>query len=128
MKQRTRDCARWLHRPCLGLILFGVVLTGCGSHAQTSSHIFAPFNGGSVAAGVKITKAADGYCWTGSSSDSGRPDAWRCFLGNYILDPCFSNEADISGFVLCAASPWSSVMKLRLTKSLPRSLGEPRDG
>jgi hypothetical protein len=88
----------------------------------TSSHIFAPFNGGEIANGVKVNKTGRGYCWTGSGADT-RPDAWRCFLGNLILDPCFSNEMGTSTFVICADSPWSSVTKLRLTESLPRSQG-----
>jgi hypothetical protein len=90
----------------------------------TSSHIYAPFNGGTVAAGVKVAKTARGYCWTSSGADR-RPDAWRCFLDNQILDPCFSNEAGTSGFVLCAQDPWSIVTKLGLTKALPRTQANP---
>jgi hypothetical protein len=91
---------------------------------RTTSHLFAPFNGGGVAAGVNVGKTAKGYCWTGSAADS-RPDAWRCFLGNLILDPCFSNETGTSAFVACADSPWSRVTRLVLTKSLPRGQANP---
>jgi hypothetical protein len=90
-------------------------------------HIFAPFNGGAVAAGLKISKTARGYCWEGSIAD-GRPDAWRCFLGNFILDPCFSNQASTSAFVLCAVSPWSRLIKLRLIKRLPLALANRETG
>jgi hypothetical protein len=100
------------------------VPTSTAQLAPTSSHLFAPFNGGGVAAGVQVSKNAKGYCWEGSIADT-RPDAWRCFLGNNILDPCFSNETGTSAFVLCADSPWSGVTKLTLTKGLPRSLGNP---
>jgi hypothetical protein len=132
----------WTFRAMLAVALVSA-LSGCGSGdhkassiAQqetrttgmrlqpTSSHLFAPFNGGGLAAGVNIGKSGEGYCWEGSIADT-RPDAWRCFLGNFILDPCFSNEAGTSVFVLCADSPWSSVTKLTLTKVLPRSLANP---
>jgi hypothetical protein len=121
-------------------VAFACALSACGSHhtrvktvtaagstvepppQTTSSHIFAPFNGGEIASDVKIGKTGRGYCWTGSGADT-RPDAWRCFLGNFILDPCFSNETGTSAFVICADSPWSSVTKLRLTKPLPSSQG-----
>jgi hypothetical protein len=85
-------------------------------------HIFAPFNDGTVATGSTVGKTARGYCWEGSIADD-RADAWRCFLGNYILDPCFSNGASFRRFVLCAPSPWSRLVKLRLTKRLPLALG-----
>jgi hypothetical protein len=49
----------------------------------------------------------------------------RCFLGNEILDPCFSNATGASGFVLCAEDPWSSVTKLVLTKALPLRQANP---
>jgi hypothetical protein len=116
-----------------------VSVTGCGSHQRvkltttgvraqlTSLHIFAPFNGGAIAAGVKIKRTARGYCWTSSGADS-RPDAWRCFLGNYILDPCFSNQANATRFVLCAESPWSRLVRLKLTKALPLSLANKETG
>jgi hypothetical protein len=73
---------------------------------------------------VRVGKTGDGYCWEGSIADT-RPDAWRCFLGNFILDPCFSNDTGTSKFVICADSPWSPVTKLSLTKKLPRSLANP---
>jgi hypothetical protein len=90
-------------------------------------HIFAPFNGGTVATGLTIAKTARGHCWEGSIAD-GRADAWRCFLGNYILDPCFSNGQSLSRFVLCAASPWSRLVKLRLTKNLPLAFANHNPG
>jgi hypothetical protein len=90
----------------------------------TGRHLFAPFNGaGGIAAGVRIGKRGRGYCWTGSLTDA-RPDAWRCFLGNFILDPCFSGKsAATDTFVLCADSPWRPLTRLVLTKPLPRATG-----
>jgi hypothetical protein len=41
-----------------------------------------------------------------SSFVSGRNDAWRCFVGRFILDPCF--ESPVRGDqVLCVRSPWT---------------------
>lgn len=70
---------------------------------------------------MTVDRTARGYCWTGSLTDS-RSDAWRCFLGNLILDPCFSNETGTSSFVVCADDPWSGVSKLILTKPLPQDM------
>jgi hypothetical protein len=41
-----------------------------------------------------------------SSYVSGTSDAWRCFVGSNILDPCFQNpQSDRE--VLCVRSPWA---------------------
>jgi hypothetical protein len=41
-----------------------------------------------------------------SSYVSGTSDAWRCFVGSTILDPCFANpQSDRE--VLCVRSPWA---------------------
>src|SRR5665213_51415 len=37
-----------------------------------------------------ISAHASGYCWEGSAA-APRADAWRCFEGNDILDPCFGS-------------------------------------
>jgi hypothetical protein len=34
-------------------------------------------------------RSRSGYCYTGSLTIA-RSDAWRCFVGNYLYDPCFS--------------------------------------
>jgi hypothetical protein len=128
---------RRLHFLVAGALLVCAAVAGCGaSHRQTSpttesqatnaalpttSHLFTPYNLGEIATGVKVSKSDNGYCWEGSIADT-RSDAWRCFLGNLILDPCFSNETGTSDFVICAEDPWSDVIKLTLTKNLPQSL------
>ena len=50
---------------------------------------------------VAAARSPIGRATKGSLADV-RPDAWRCFLGNLILDPCFSNETGTTGFVICA--------------------------
>jgi hypothetical protein len=69
--------------------------------------------------GAHVRTHARGYCWTSSIADA-RADAWRCFRGNEILDPCFTSRA---GAVLCpVGTPGSrDALELRLTKPLPRA-------
>jgi hypothetical protein len=64
-----------------------------------------------------VSKVESGYCWE-SSNVTPRLDAWRCFVGNSILDPCFSSE--FANNVVCPM-PWSdSAVEINLTKPLPR--------
>src|SRR5271167_394008 len=68
------------------------------------------------------TRSKAGYCWEGALTTP-RLDAWRCFVGNYILDPCFSSSHD-RGIVLCPDAPWLKTgVKIRLTKPLPHAHG-----
>jgi hypothetical protein len=84
-------------------------------------HLYAPFNGAGIAAGVKITGSGRGYCWENSLADA-RADAFRCFIGNGIYDPCFANTINPSNFVLCPnGRPGAGVTRLILTKQLPRA-------
>jgi len=57
-----------------------------------------------------------GSCWTNSLA-VWRADAWRCFVGNSIYDPCFAVDGD----VICGASPVTSTASfaLELTEPLP---------
>ncbi len=57
-----------------------------------------------------------GSCWTNSLA-VWRPDAWRCFVGNSIYDPCFAADGD----VICGASPVTTTVSfaLELTEPLP---------
>jgi hypothetical protein len=87
------------------------------ARAPTSPHLYAPFNGGGIAHGVRIARRASGYCWTTSIGDS-RSDAFRCFVGNFIHDPCFANTVVSSNFVLCPiAQPGSNLLRINLTKA-----------
>lgn len=65
-----------------------------------------------------------GYCWTGSLT-ADRNDAWRCFVGNFIYDPCFSSP-QAPGIVICP-NPWlSGAIEIELTRGLPRAYGDTR--
>src|SRR5438132_10979837 len=63
-----------------------------------------------------VSKTVRGSCFAGSLAD-GRADAWRCSVGNQIMDPCFQGK----GYLLCPPSPRAKPVKLILTKPLPRS-------
>lgn len=64
-----------------------------------------------------------GYCWTGSLTIN-RSDAWRCSVGNYIYDPCFSSP-HASGVVICPDRRLNSGISIRLTRALPRQYADP---
>jgi hypothetical protein len=91
------------------------------SPTRTTQYMYAPFFGGHVIPRLHVVRSRRGYCWTGSLADSGRVDAWRCFIGNVIHDPCFSDLVrKVKGYVVCASAGWSSrVVKIVLTRRLP---------
>jgi len=65
-----------------------------------------------------------GSCWTQSIASS-RDDAWRCRMGNAIVDPCFSVPG-VSGVVACGANPATGEagFPLRLDAPLPARIPE----
>jgi hypothetical protein len=85
----------------------------------TSINLYSPFTiGGQIASGVHIKQTVHGSCWTTSIADY-RADAYRCFVGNEIHDPCFASAAN-AVFVLCPLyMPTSPVLRINLTKRLP---------
>lgn len=111
-----------------GLVLVAGTAVGSATARVTESPtqivIYTPFtiNGG-LAQDVKVTARASGYCWEGSAVDQ-RADAWRCFRGNFILDPCFS-ASDIAKWVACPVGALFGphVLRLNLTRPLPLALG-----
>jgi hypothetical protein len=84
----------------------------------TRTHHIAPVDSsGQLKPAYRIIRSARGYCWTTSFLN---PGLYRCFLGNFILDPCWTKAG--RGAVLCLERPWShQVTRLRLTKRLPRT-------
>jgi hypothetical protein len=109
---------RWVVVTFVALAVIGY-LPALADAETTSATIYQAFTPHGF---VKLhTRSKAGYCWVGALSTS-RRDAWRCFVGNNIYDPCFSS-ARYPGFVLCPDEPWRSTgIKLLLTKPLPRSL------
>jgi hypothetical protein len=91
------------------------------ARTQTAETVFQPF----TAAGIPTlqTTSKSGYCYTGSLAVN-RSDAWRCFVGNFILDPCFSSPR-VGGEVVCPGINLSSGIEIRLTKPLPTGMADP---
>ncbi len=66
---------------------------------------------------IQITAKPSGRCWQGSLVAQ-RPDAWRCFVGNEIEDPCFTGGA--ASVVCPTGGPWTgSGIEIRLNQPLP---------
>jgi hypothetical protein len=68
------------------------------------------------------THSRSGDCPSGSEATP-RRDAWRCFSGNLVLDPCFSSTHD-HGIVVCPEAPWlKQAIEIHLTKPLVHKYG-----
>jgi hypothetical protein len=90
--------------------------------AITTIHRYTPYSDGRIAIGVHVARSASGYCWTAAGADA-RGDAYRCFNGNFIHDPCFA-ESHRATYVLCPLYfPGSNVLRINLTKKLPANPG-----
>jgi len=90
--------------------------TGDAAGQTTTATVYRAFHANG--ASVVHTHLRAGYCGSGSET-AARGDAWRCFSGNLVLDPCFSFSRH-SASVICPSSPWSRTgIRLRLTSRLP---------
>jgi hypothetical protein len=101
---------------------FLTALTGAGAAVAASTTkvaVYRPFASGKLRSGLVVVHRLRGSCWTSSLAVT-RPDAWRCAVGNEILDPCFGGALG-AGVVACVADPFSKAVDvLVLTKSLPQ--------
>lgn len=120
--------------PGLRFVLLGialiVALAGCASSAKkpaptagaaapgTATVHFHPYD----QAGKLTVAVADdvrGECWT-TSIAAPSPNAYRCFQGNKILDPCFATpQPSTPPQVACLAAPWARAVVLRVSGKLP---------
>jgi hypothetical protein len=91
-----------------------------GAHTTTTATIFQAFRANGTP--TLHTRSRSGQCFTGSLTIN-RDDAWRCFVGNFLFDPCFSS-ALAPGRVVCPNSKLTGGIEIRLTKALPRSMGD----
>ena len=84
----------------------------------TQLQVFTPFTTSGLSVGLAVTDRATGSCFALSAANPGRPDAWRCNVGNAVQDPCFVN---LEGTRLaCAQEPFSAnALLLTLAGSLP---------
>lgn len=91
------------------------------ARTETAATIFQAFSPAGI---PRIhTRSASGYCYTGSLTIN-RSDAWRCFVGNYLYDPCFSSPR-AGGVVICPNLQVNGGTEIRLTKSLPFGQADP---
>jgi len=108
-------------RARLGLAVAAVAISACASVAgasppRTQTRIYEAFTSAGTPA-IHVTKTVHGSC-NGGSAAIDRNDAWRCFFGNYVADPCFSSSA-AKGIVLCPTAAWSSSgTEIKLTRPL----------
>jgi hypothetical protein len=70
------------------------------------------------------TRLKSGSCFVGALTTN-RNDAWRCLIGNFIYDPCFSS-AQAPGIVICPDATLHRGIEIQLTKGLPRHFGNKR--
>ncbi|MBA2577041.1 MAG: hypothetical protein H0V05_10450, partial [Euzebyaceae bacterium] len=87
---------------------------------RTARKLLQPWQGGAIRGDIAVESEEVGSCFGGSVTLNGREDAWRCSTENsQILDPCFSEFSSAAEAVACQPTPWSSVVLLYLTESLP---------
>jgi hypothetical protein len=111
-------------RLALAALAAFVIASSAGGAAQTTRvTIYRPFTDGKTSPGLTIARTVKGRCFAGSIADP-RSDAWRCFIGNSIADPCFADPA-VASWVLCPedGTPFgTTVVRLALAKALPKNL------
>lgn len=116
---------RWLALP-LGAAAVSV-LTACGSGGGAASpptaapptqqvHVSPVTAAGLPVAGYRVTaRAANAQCSPGSEAIG---QAYRCFAGNAVYDPCWAEKA-AAPTVLCVTNPWlHTAARLRVSSPL----------
>jgi hypothetical protein len=87
----------------------------------STAHVFRPFS--PTGRSRLRTKTRRGDCFTGSLATV-RRDAWRCSMGNRIVDPCFSSRRAPDA-VLCPRAAWKRTgIRIKLRQPLPRPRGK----
>jgi hypothetical protein len=121
-----RRAAPW---PAIVLIAVvgGAALAGCGTRAAppaaTPATVMREFSAydSTGALTVPVGSTASGSCWE-SSIAVAATNAYRCFSGNSIEDPCFALSPTAT-LVACLADPWAKAIVLNLTEALPTASG-----
>ncbi len=92
--------------------------------ADTIVHIVRPFNGlGRIKNSLRVVSQASGTCASESYAAT-RSDAYRCFAGSTIVDPCFTDELRRAPQLVCMTSPTDmNVTLLTLQAALPAPSG-----
>jgi hypothetical protein len=74
--------------------------------------------------GIHVDRTLRGSCFAGSIGMP-RPDAWRCMVGNEILDPCLQAPEGAAPLICLSGS---QVIRLNLTKALPFAMRNKDEG
>lgn len=98
------------------LVVIGASPAPAAAGIRTQARIFRPFNAAGRA--TLRVQSRSGYCFTGSLAIN-RRNAWRCLVGNFLYDPCFS-AAWVRGVVICPNLRLNGGVRIRLTRALPR--------
>jgi hypothetical protein len=103
-----------------------------GAAAPTERLVYTPFAaGGSLLPSLKVTTHGGGRCDTGSYVVA-RRGVYRCFDGNVIRDPCFSNPSASTAagdpVVACVESPWARTAVSLHLDGEPSSAGQAAPG
>jgi eukaryotic-like serine/threonine-protein kinase len=111
-------------RVAFAVLAFLVLGASAGATAQTTRvKVYRPLDGGDLIPTLHVTSKPKGACFSGSAADP-RTDAWRCSIGNKLVDPCFSHPKAHT-WVACPSdgTPFGlSVIRLHLLKPLPTKL------
>jgi hypothetical protein len=101
----------------LSVVLLAVTMA---TPPKTSVVLYQPWSATGLRSGYTVEAKAHGACWTNSLTTD-RADAYRCFIGDDIYDPCFAGPRH--GVVACADDPFSKrVILVTLKKPLPNAI------
>jgi hypothetical protein len=111
-----------------GFLVALALVVGVGptlaASTQTKIVRFRVFTAGGQVIGVHVARTLRGSCFAGSIGLP-RPDAWRCIVGNEILDPCLESPKSAAVPLVCVGG--NQGVALRLTKPLPTKLGNTKE-
>ena len=107
-------------RTATGLLLAGLAIGVASAPAGGGTVIvhFRAFNANGALIGLRAGPTLKGSCFSGSIGLP-RPDAWRCMVGNEILDPCLQSPKGTRSGLVCVVG--DKGVRLRLMKTLPRA-------
>jgi hypothetical protein len=101
-----------------GTLVVCAALPSIGAQ-KTTVMMYSAWTPAGKLANVRTIETVSGHCWTQSLVTS-RGDAYRCMVGNSILDPCFAPKVSRPRAVACATDPFSNrIVLLRMQKPLP---------
>lgn len=112
---------RWRWLAVLPALVISLALSApVAAHTKTVATVFHAFNSGGTP--TIPTTSKSGHCFTGSLTIN-RNDAWRCFVGNTLYDPCFSS-AQAPGVVVCPDRQVTGGVEIHLTRGLPHAMAD----